>query len=251
MSTDNQSVKIKITDWDKVLAFINALPEPPLRQLLFGLPGTGKTTYGLSLSPESERVTLTAGQFPDALLGKFLLKDGSTFWQDGAATRAARRGLPLLIDEIHEGGDELNSTLQAILDDVAVCRLNLDNGETVTPAEGYRVIATMNGSPDQLKDAVVDRFDVALRCDTPHAGILRRLSPEGAAFLLNKMSNQPVGEPWVPNYSPRRQLSFEHLRIQGCPDELAADLAFGEGQGKTMLMAMVDAARNSAGKGAR
>jgi MoxR-like ATPase len=190
-------------------------------------------------------VTLTAGQFPDALLGKFLLRDGSTFWQDGPATRAARKGIPLLIDEIHEGGDELNSTLQAVLDDIAVCKLNLDNGEVVTPASGYRVIATMNGSPDQLKEAVIDRFDIALRCDTPHAGILRRLSPEGAAFLLNKMANEPRGEEWVPRYSPRRQLSFESLRRQGVPSELAAELAFGEGQGKTMLMAMVDAARNN------
>jgi MoxR-like ATPase len=243
METD--ATKIKITEWDRVLAYVNALPEPPPRQLCFGLPGTGKTTYGLSLSPETERVTLTAGQFPDALLGKFLLRDGSTFWHDGPATRAARKGIPLLIDEIHEGGDELNSTLQAVLDDLAVCKLNLDNGEVITPAAGYRVIATMNGNPDQLKDAVLDRFDIALRCDTPHAGILRRLSPEGAAFLLNKMANEPRAEEWTPKYSPRRQLSFESLRRPGVPNALAADLAFGEGQGKTMLMAMVDAARNS------
>jgi MoxR-like ATPase len=183
--------------------------------------------------------------FPDALLGKFLLRDGSTYWSNAAATRAAIRGIPLVLDEIHKGGAELDSTLQAILDDESVCKLNLDNGETITPAQGFRITATMNGSPEQLKEAVLDRFDVVLKCNTPHSGILRRLSPESAAYLVNKMANDPDTDEWVPTQSPRRFLSFEHLRSQGMSDELAAELCFGAGQGKTVLMAMVDAARNA------
>lgn len=224
---------------------LSKLPNPPRRILLFGPPGTGKTTYALSLSEQSERITLTQGQFPDALMGKFLLKDGSTYWSSAAATRAAVKGCPLVLDEIHEAGAELDSTLQAILDDETVCRLNLDNGETVTPAEGFRVIATMNGSPDQLKEAVRDRFDIVLKCKTPHPGILRRLSPESAAYILNKMLNEPDNDQWVPTQSPRRFLAFEGLRGQGVADELAAELVFGEGQGKTLLMALIDAARNN------
>lgn len=236
---------MKKQQWPDTLRLINSLPNPPRRQLLFGIPGSGKTTYALSLSPESERITLTQGQFPDALLGKFLLKDGSTYWADAPATRAAKKGCPLVLDEIHKAGGELDSTLQAILDDEAVCRLNLDNGDTITPQDGYRVIATMNGSPDQLAEAVLDRFDIVLRCDIPHDGILRRLSPESAAFLLNKISNEPVTDQWVPTLTARRFLSFEHLRKQGLNDELAAELVFGEGQGKTILMAMIDAQRNA------
>lgn len=200
----------------------------------------------MSLSPDSERITLTAGMFPDALLGKFLLRDGSTFWADGAATRAWQKGSPLIIDEIHKGGSELDSTLQAILDDESVAKLNLDNGQTLDPAEGFRVIATMNGSPDQLAGPVLDRFDIVLRCDTPHTGILRRLSPELGAFIANKYANEPDPEIWTPEISVRRAIAFESLRKQGVPEKLAADIMFGEGQGKTVLMAIVDAARNKA-----
>lgn len=237
--------KITVKQWPEVLRLLNAMTKPPRRTLLFGKPGTGKTTYAMSLSESSERITLTQGMFPDALYGKFLLRDGSTYWANGAATRAALKGTTLVIDEIHKGGAELDSTLQAILDDEAVSRLNLDNGETIEPAEGFRVVATMNGSPDQLAEAVLDRFDVVLRADTPHAGILRRLSPEAGAFIANKMANEPSDDQWTPTISPRRMLSFEELRQGGIPDALAADLVFGEGQGKTVLMSIVDAARNA------
>jgi len=234
-----------VSDWPLVLAALGNFAKPPRRILLHGKPGTGKTTYARSLLQDSECLTLTQGMFPDALLGKFLLRDGSTQWMNAYATRAALRGVPLILDEIHKAGAELDSTLQAILDDEAVCRLNLDNGETITPVTGFRVIATMNGSPEQLADAVLDRFDIVLRCDTPHPGILKRLSPECAAFIANKMANEPDGENWTPVITPRRMLSFEALRAGGLPDKLSADLVFGEGQGKTVLMSIIDAARNN------
>jgi hypothetical protein len=245
MSKTLGTENVSISDWPKVLSIVNALPEPPRRQLLYGAVGSGKTTYALSLSPESERITLTQGQFPDALYGKFLLREGSTYWADAPAARAGRKGVPLVLDEIHKAGSELDSTLQAVLDDEAVCVLNLDNGDALKPSEGFRVIATMNGSPDQLAEAVLDRFDIVLRCDTPHDGIIRRLSPEAAAFILNKIANEPIDYNWTPSITPRRMLSFEHLRKQGLSNELAAELVFGEGQGKTVLMAMIDASRNA------
>ena len=237
--------KVSISNWPEVTRLVNALPEPPTKWLLFGPAGTGKTTYAYSLNENSEGITLTQGMFQDALFGKFLMKDGSTYWVDAVGAKAARHGLPLILNEIHKAGGELTAPLHALLDDASVCRLNLDNGETLRPAKGYRVIATMNGSPDQLESTLLDRFDIVLNCKTPHDGILRRLSPESAAYLVNKMANEPEPEPWVPEQSPRRFLTFEHLRSQGLSDELAAELCFGEGQGKTVLMSMIDAQRNA------
>ncbi len=249
MITSNKvgTENVSIQDWPKVLNILQALKNPPRREVLFGACGSGKSTYACSLMSDYERVTLNEAQYADALLGKFLLKDGSTEWVNGPAARAALRGVPLVLEEIHKAGPEIQSTLQMILDDEAICSINLDNGENITPAKGYRVIATMNGSPDQLSEAVLDRFDVVLRCDLPHDGILRRLSNGSAAYLLNKMRNEPAtAEEWVPKQSTRNFIAFEHLRKEGLSDELAAEITFGEGQGKTVLMSMIDAVRNGA-----
>jgi hypothetical protein len=244
MSTSNKE-GIAIKDWPKVAALINSLPNPPRRQLYYGPPGTGKTTYAQSLVAEFEDITLTPGQFPDVLFGKFLLKDGSTHWAHGTASRAALKGCPLIVNEIHKASSELDSAMNSVLDDSTVARFSLDNGEVIVPKDGYRVIATMNGSPDQLPDTWQDRFDCIIKCNTPHEGLLRRLSPEAAAFIVNQMANAPDHDEWVPTPSPRKFLAWENFRAQGVSDELAADIVFGEAQGKTILMALVDAARNN------
>ena len=150
-----------------------------LPRLLHGKTGTGKTTAACSFSPEYERVTLNQSQFADALFGKFLLKDGSTHWANACATRAALKGCPLVLDEIHKAGGELDAPLQSVLDDAAICRLNLDNGETVTPQVGYRVIATMNGSPD-------DQPKLSWTGSTLFCGATHRIAESFGGFLLSR-----------------------------------------------------------------
>lgn len=234
----------KIPTWMKQLDVLHGLSKPPRRELLFGPAGCGKTTYAVMLSPEAERVTIYAGMFADSLFGKFLLAKGSTVWVDGPATRAARKGVPLILDELDHQTGEIESALRCILDDPSVCRFNLDSGEQVTPQKGYRVIATMNGTPDVLSDPLQDRFDVCLHCKTPAEGLLKTLRNDSAAFITNKMSNDPDTCHWTPQVSPRRLLAFDSLREQGMTDTDAASYAFGHKQAKIILAAIVDASRN-------
>jgi hypothetical protein len=236
--------KTTTPNWMAQLNVLHALAKPPRRELLFGPPGCGKTTYAVMITPDAERVTLTAGMFADALFGKFLLAKGSTVWADGPATRAARKGVPLILDEIDHASGEIESALRCICDDIRVCRFNLDSGEQLIPEKGYRVIATMNGTPDMLSEPLQDRFDVFLHCREPADGLLESLKSDSAAFIHNKMLNEPDTCHWTPAISPRRMLAFDHLRDQGMDDMQAAAYAFGHKNAKTVLAGIVDAARN-------
>jgi MoxR-like ATPase len=238
--------KIDIREWWEVLTYLKTLgvPDVTRRMLLWGIPGSGKTTYSFNLHPEAEMETVTKGMFQDAIFGKFLLKDGSTFWSDNFVTRAARKNCPAIINEFNEAGAELDAPLNKALDDASICRFNLDSGEVVTPGDGFQIVATMNGSPDQLKESLLDRFDVILRCDLPHPGIVKRLRPGSAAFLVNKIRNTPDTETFSPKISTRNMLRFDKLVAVGVPEPFAADLIFGEGQGKAVLNGTIDAARN-------
>jgi len=234
-----------IANWWEVLNYLKTLPVWLVRRiLLWGIPGSGKTTYAFNLKPDSEMETVTKGMFQDAIFGKFLLKDGSTFWSDNFVTRAARKDTTAIINELNEAGAELDAPLNKALDDASICRFNLDSGEVVIPGDNFQVIATMNGSPDQLKESLLDRFDIILRCDLPHPGILKRMRSGSASFLVNKIKNTPDNETFTPKISTRNMLRFESLVAAGVEEPFAADLIFGQGQGKAVLTGTIDAARN-------
>ena len=225
------------------------------RILLCGEPGTGKTSYAFKLAHDSkrpvERVTLCAGMFSDALLGKYLLREGSTVWVDGPAVRAMRQGGVLLLDEIADAGPEIQSTLRAILDDENVCTITLDNGDTVKPKQGFSIIATMNGEVQSLLPALLDRFDVVLaHCDTPNPGIADAISNAGvAAYIRNSAGNaEDRANEWRPAITTRRLIAFSRLAT-AIEMVDAAEIVFGPSQAETILTALVDAERNT-GKGA-
>ena len=76
----------------------------------------------------------------------------------------------MVINEIDHAGPDVTSVLHAILDDRDIARFTLPNQdkETVKPAKGFHVIATMNGTPDSLPEALADRFAVKLNINEVH-----------------------------------------------------------------------------------
>lgn len=208
------------------------------RALLAGPPGTGKSSY-----PENRwgdegpvyRVALTEDSGPEDLLGGYTLREGNTDWVDGPAVRAMREGQPLVLDEIDRGSVSVQSILHAILDDFEIARVHLPTGETVIPAQGYCVIATQNGRPQDLDEPILDRFDIVLVCVQPHEGILGRL-PQGLGRAVSGFYANLDVAAHSSDLTARSALSFQRLKDALGP-EVAAMVVWGD-DGKEVLSVM-------------
>ena len=155
------------------------------RILLYGIPGTGKTYQATKVNvPQGKEVystTLTIDSTASEMIGHYIPNELGTFdWNDGVAIKAWREGTRLVINEIDHAGPDVSSVLHAILDDADIARLTLPNKkkETVQPSQGFSVIATMNGTPDMLPEALADRVGVKINIDSVHPDAIATLPEE-------------------------------------------------------------------------
>lgn len=153
------------------------------RVLYDGPPGTGKTyaaqRFGVRKDQPVFNLTCTE-EMPAAELRGHFVPNGDRFvWMDGPAVRAMREGGRLVINEIEKASGDVQTLLLAILDDRESCALTLPTSETVLPAAGYTVAATMNGDADQdLPEALRSRFPVRIRINEIHPDAVKRLSKD-------------------------------------------------------------------------
>jgi len=232
-------INVEGMKWYEILdALANAgiWPSKLGRVLLYGPPGTGKTSWCIERLGRSnvERVVCHEAATADDLVGTWSLQSvggaSVTALVDGAGTRAMKRGVPCLLDEVDEHSAEQKPVLHAIADDHAVSSVTQPDGSTVTPSEGFAVVATMNGEPGDLPAALLDRFDLVLRCDVPAPGALARIDPAGLraaveeAYCQRAASSPPA---WAPELSVRSGMAVSKLHAAGMTLGNAARLVFG------------------------
>lgn len=139
--------------------------------LLIGETGVGKT-YLIRNIAESHgkhlvRVSLNGEVGVNELLGKWLVKSGSTYWQDGVLIDAMRHGKWILMDEINAALPEVLFCMNALLDDSKSLTLAEKDGENVTPHADFRLFASMN-PPDEyagtkeMNKALLSRFSIVI-----------------------------------------------------------------------------------------
>lgn len=192
------------------------------RLLLYGPPGTGKTHVATPPDITSYSLTMTEDMPVAELRGHYVPHGNEFIWMDGPAIRAWREGVRLVINEIDKASAEAMTFLHVILDDPRTARLTLPTGETVVPHAGFNVIATMNGEPHDLPEALRDRFPVKILVDSINPEALEKL-PEDLREVAHRTS-------MVKDHSRRLSIrawkEYDHLRNK-IGDGYAGPACFG------------------------
>ena len=204
--------------------------------LVYGPPGTGKTHAALGGRSDVYSVTVTPETPAAELRGHYVPRAGEFVWQDGPAVRAWREGARLVVNEIDHAGGDLVALLLAILDNPESAVLTLPSGETVRPAPGFQCVATMNGKPADLLEALRDRFAVNVEIREPHPAAIERL-PEN----LRKAAAGTVTADGDARITLRAWLAYADLIGAGVPETFAASAVFGDRAGDVLASMRVAA----------
>lgn len=175
--------------------------ERNLPVLLVGDTGTGKTTIVKDLADKHRkrvlRFSITGETTVDEFVGKYVLENGATVWQDGILLYAMKAGHWLVVDEVNVALPEILFVLHSLLDDDRAVTVTQHEGELVKPDDRFRFFGTMNpvdeyaGTKD-LNKAFKSRFGMILNIDYPAPKVERqvvevkgRTTPEVASLLVD------------------------------------------------------------------
>jgi nitric oxide reductase NorQ protein len=149
--------------------------------LLKGPTGCGKTRFLRHMAYELGRPLVTVACHEDLsgadLVGRFLIQDGDTVWQDGPLTLAARHGGICYLDEVVEARKDTVVLIHPLTDDRR--QLPLDKLGTIIRAHpDFLLVVSYNPGYQSLikemKPSTRQRF-VALSFDFPPPEIERRV----------------------------------------------------------------------------
>lgn len=142
--------------------------------LLIGETGVGKTTIIQEEADQAKktlhRVSLNGSTSVEEIIGKWLAKAGTTYWQDGILLSAMKKGDWIVFDEINAALPEILFALHSLLDHDRKVTVPEKDNEVVRPHKNFRFFANMNPTQDYsgTKDvnmALMSRFAAVLIID--------------------------------------------------------------------------------------
>lgn len=149
-TTQTQEKKLDLSKYyqEEDLQILEHCIEANQPALLIGETGTGKTTLLKHLATQKKknlvRLSMNGNMGTEEILGKFILENGKTSWQDGILTTAVRNGDWIVFDEINSASAEVLFALHALLDDERALVLPEKDNERVEAHKNFRFFASMN-----------------------------------------------------------------------------------------------------------
>lgn len=165
---------------EAIKELLNVAVEDDLPTLLVGETGTGKTSLIRELADKFgqtyTRFSITGETTVDDFVGKYILKDGETKWQDGILLTAIKKGHFLVVDEINAALPEILFVLHSLLDDDKYVIVPQKDNSTVKPHKKFRFFATMNpvdeyAGTKELNKAFHSRFAMVISVQYPAVSI--------------------------------------------------------------------------------
>lgn len=159
---------------EKIKSVLKASIKSSNPVLLIGETGVGKTTI---IQEEADlakktlhRVSLNGSTSIEEIIGKWLAKAGTTYWQDGILLTAMKNGDWIVFDEINAALPEVLFALHSLLDHDRKVTVPEKDNEVVRPHKNFRFFANMNPTQDYsgTKDvnmALMSRFAAVLVID--------------------------------------------------------------------------------------
>jgi nitric oxide reductase NorQ protein len=143
--------------------------------LIKGPTGCGKTRFIHYMAARLSRPVYTVACHDDLtaadLVGRHLIGDGTTYWNDGPLTRAVREGAICYLDEVVEARKDTTVVLHPLSDDRRTLPIERTGEELEAPPEFMLVVSYNPGYQHLLKGmkpSTRQRF-IALTFDYPNA----------------------------------------------------------------------------------
>ena len=141
-------------------AFTNKIPV-----MLKGPTGCGKTRFVEYMAWFLKKPLVTVSCHEDMtaadLVGRYLLNNDGTFWQDGPLTIAARNGAICYVDEVVEARQDTTVVIHSITDDRRVLPIE-KKGELLKADEDFHLVISYNPGYQSvvkdLKESTKQRF---------------------------------------------------------------------------------------------
>ena len=173
--------KIYYLQQDNEVALFNAAAEMNLPILIKGPTGCGKTRFVEAMGEMLDRQVYTVVCHDDLsaadLLGRHLIGENGTYWQDGPLTKAVRNGGICYLDEIIEARKDTTVILHSLADYRRTLPIDR-TGEVIQAHPDFMLVVSYNPGYQNIlkgmKPSTKQRF-ISLTFDYPRAEIEEKI----------------------------------------------------------------------------